>query len=253
MRFRYDSVSDAVTGGFVDYFGPRIGRHVGALHVDHLQFMTSCSLQISGRAESVLAVDDCRREPHDYAAGSYFGAGAHIPKWITGGPYWPESCSVGSGQIAAFTDSTVWSSFAVFSFDREKLAMDLVRLLNREQSPYELPIRCTAAIMAVAAVLMGFLMVRSGMALPAVLLGLAGFWSGAAATEMLHRTLYAWPEPNVPISEVTFLWQGGAALFRPSWGLPPPCPPIAASTHCSSRRSASVWCLAWRTRSTTTS
>ena len=34
IQFRYDSVSDGVTGGFVDYVGPRIGRHVGALHVN---------------------------------------------------------------------------------------------------------------------------------------------------------------------------------------------------------------------------
>ena len=33
IQFRYDSVSDGVTGGFVDYVGRRIGRHVGALHV----------------------------------------------------------------------------------------------------------------------------------------------------------------------------------------------------------------------------
>jgi hypothetical protein len=78
IRFRYDSVSDGLTGGFVDYFGPRIGRPVGALHVDHLQFMTSCSLEISGEAETVLAADDCRREPHDYAGSSFFGRrGAH--------------------------------------------------------------------------------------------------------------------------------------------------------------------------------
>ena len=40
IRFRYDSVSDASTGGFVDYYGPAVGRNIGSIDVDHLQFMT---------------------------------------------------------------------------------------------------------------------------------------------------------------------------------------------------------------------
>src|ERR1017187_1434063 len=127
---------------------------------------------------------------------------------------------VGGGRIAAFTDSTVWSSFAVFSFDREKLAMDLVRLLNREESPYEAPTRCAAVAISLIALVACAWMVRSGMALPAILFGLAGLWGGAATSEALHRSIYAWPEPNAPISEVTFLWQGGACAYPPVLGSP---------------------------------
>ncbi len=48
IQFRYDSVSDGLTGGFVNCAPPSIGRHLGALHVEKLEFMTSCSLQLSG-------------------------------------------------------------------------------------------------------------------------------------------------------------------------------------------------------------
>ena len=68
-------------------------------------------------------------------ARAFSAAAGRTPKWSTAGPYWPRRSRVGRGQIAAFTDSTVWSSFAVFSHDREKLAMDLVRMLNREPEP----------------------------------------------------------------------------------------------------------------------
>ncbi len=131
---------------------------------------------------------------------------------------------VGRGRIAAFTDSTVWSSFAVFSHDREKLAMDLVRLLNRENSPLEFPIRFVAVTIGLIAIMMGIQMVRSGMALPAILFSLAGFWAGGAAAEGLHRRIYAWSEPNAPISEVTFLWQGGACAYPPVLGTPDSLP-----------------------------
>jgi hypothetical protein len=224
IRFRYDSVSDGVTGGFVDCVEPRFGRHVGALHVDKLEFMTSCSLQLSGNAETVLAADDCRREPHDYAGSSFFGRRGPHPEMEHGRTVLAATVRVGRGQIAAFTDSTVWSSFAIFSHDRDKLAMDLVRLLNREPSGYETPLRCVAIIAAFMALLVGLAMVRSRMALPALLLGLVGGWSGLAATDMLHRSLYALPEPNSPISEVAFLWQGGACAFPPVLGTPESLP-----------------------------
>ena len=115
IQFRYDSVSDALTGGFVDCMPPRIGRHVGALHVEKLQFMTSCSLQLSGSAQTVLAADNCRREPHDYAGSSFFGRRGPHPEMEHGRTVLAGIVNVGRGRIAAFTDSTVWSSFAVFS------------------------------------------------------------------------------------------------------------------------------------------
>ena len=216
IRFRYDSVSDGLTGGFVDYDGPRLGRHVGALHVDRLEFMTSCSLQLSGAAETILAAEDCQREPHDYSGSSFFGRRGPHPEMDQGRTVLAATVRVGLGRIAAFTDSTVWSSFAVFSHDREKLAMDLVRLLNREPSGYEVPVRCVAVAAALLAVLLGLSMVGSGMALPALLFLLVGSWAGVAVSEAIHRRVYAWPAPNAPISEVTFLWQGG--VLRVSTG-----------------------------------
>ena len=224
IRFRYDSVSDGPTGGFVNCVEPRIGRHVGALHVENLEFMTSCSLQLSGDAETVLAADDCKREPHDYAGSSFFGRRGPHPEMEHGRTVLAASVRVGRGRIAAFTDSTVWSSFAVFTHDRDKLAMDLVRLLNRKPSAYATPLRLASVAAALVAVVLGLAMVRSEMALIAVLCGLLGGWSGMAASEELHRWVFAWPEPNTPISEVAFLWQGGACTFPPVLGTPESIP-----------------------------
>ena len=252
IRFRYDSVSDALTGGFVNCSPPLIGRHLGALHVEKLEFMTSCSLQLSGNAQTVLAAEGCRREPHDYAGSSFFGRRGPHPEMEHGRTVLAGVVNVGRGRIAAFTDSTVWSSFAVFSFDREKLAMDLIRVLNRDQSPWELPIRGTAVVISLAALVTGVWMVRSGLALSAIIAGLAGFWTGSGGAEALHRMIYAWPEPSAPISEVTFLWQGGACAF----------PPVLGSSGDLGRGSRLLrhllvsigkgpgWCLASPTRST---
>jgi hypothetical protein len=224
IRFRYDSVSDGLTGGFVNCLGPSIGRHVGALHVDNLEFMTSCSLQLSGRAEPVLAADDCKREPHDYAGPSFFGRRGPHPEMEHGRTVLAATVPVGRGRIAAFTDSTVWSSFAVFSHDRDKLAMDLVRLLNRDPTKWGRPIRFVSIASALVALALAVALVRTRMALAAVLCGLGGLWTGLALSEGLHRWIYAWPEPNARISEVAFLWQGGECAFPPVLGTPESTP-----------------------------
>ena len=98
-------------------------------------------------------------------------AGAErTPRWQHGRTVLAATVRVGRGRIAAFTDSTVWSSFAVFSHDREKLAMDLVRLLNREPSPYELPIRGLAVAAGADRRVRGAeRWCGSGLALPAIL------------------------------------------------------------------------------------
>ncbi len=219
IRFRYDSVSDK-GGGFVRYKAPAIGRHLAALHVDEMEFMTGCSLEINGTAEAILATDDCRREPHDYAAPSFFGRRGPHPELEHGRVISAATVRVGQGRITAFTDSTVWSSFAVFQSDRHKLAMDMIRQLNRPQSLVETPLRIAAAIGAIGVALMFAQAIRVGSAPFALIAMLLGGWAGVAASDELHRRAYAWPAPRAPISEVAFLWQGGACAFPPVLGTP---------------------------------
>lgn len=218
LRFRYDSVSDATTGGFVDYFGPFLGRHVAAMNLDHLQFMTSCSLELDSRAEPIVVARSCRRDPHDYANSSFFGRTGPHPELAHGSTVLAASVQAGKGRIAAFTDSTVWSSFAVFQFDREKLAAGIVCLLNREQSSWTLPLRASALVVLVLAIIIGRSSMRTGATLPLCLGGFLGVWSGIFGADRVHQALYDLGPPRSPIHEVSFLWQGGSCAFPPVLG-----------------------------------
>ncbi len=218
IRFRYDSVSDAMTGGFVDYFAPSIGRHAGALHVKHLQFMTSCSLQLDSRAEPIITATACRRDPHDYANPSFFGRQGPHPELSDGSVVLAATAAVGRGRIAAFTDSTVWSSFAVFQFDREKLAADLIQMLNRKPSPFRLPLRVIMLITLCVAMVIGVRRVRAEASLPVFLGGLLGVWGGVYGADQAHLVFYDAVSPRSPVSEVSFLWQGGSCAFPPVLG-----------------------------------
>ena len=218
LRFRYDSVSDATTGGFVDYYGPAVGRSVGAIHVDHLQFMTSCSMELDARAEAIVVAPSCRRDPHDYAASSFFGRIGPHPEMAHGPCILAATAEAGRGRIAAFTDSTVWSSFAIFQHDREKLAGDLVAMLNRGRSPWTIPVRAIAVVGAMAMAVVGARRARSGMTFAAVLGGLAGIAGGVHAADRVHAVAYDPGPARSPSHEVSFLWQGGACGFPPVLG-----------------------------------
>lgn len=218
IRFRYDSVSGARTGGFVNYYGPSVGRNVGAIHVDHLEFMTSCSLEVDWRAEPTIVATSCRRDPHDYAGSSFFGRIGPHPEMAHGPTVLAASVRAGRGRIAAFTDSTVWSSFAVFQFDREKLAADLIFLLNHEPSPWSGTL-ILAALGALGAAIFGCTRaVRDGAATSALIGTLIGVWAGIFAADQVHERVYDHGPPREPISEVAFLWRGGLCFFPPVLG-----------------------------------
>jgi hypothetical protein len=202
----------------VNYFGPSVGRSVAALHVDHLQFMTSCSLQVDSRAESIMVTTSCRRDPHDYAASSFFGRAGSHPELAHGPMVVAASAPAGKGRIVAWSDSTIWSSFATFQFDREKLAADIVCMLNRENNPLRLPLRMIALAGTLIVIFAGVKVLRADPALPVFLGGFIGVWSGVFGADEVHRAVYSLGPPRAPIHEVSFLWAGGHCAFPPALG-----------------------------------
>ena len=126
IQFRYDSVSDGLTGGFVDC--------VAALD----RPSSRCLARRESGVHDLVLASAFRRCTDRPGGGKLPARAARLRRLELLRPARPapgdgaradcarrRSYSVGRGRIAAFTDSTVWSSFAVFSFDREKLAMDL--------------------------------------------------------------------------------------------------------------------------------
>lgn len=217
ITFLYDAVSSAQTRGFVKCPGKWLGRPVASLHVENLEFMTSCSLDIDFHAQPVVVGTTCRREPHDYAGGSFFGKSGPHPELAHGTAVLAATVRAGKGQIAAFTDSTVWSSFAVFQYDREKLAADIVNQLIRERSWLRMPLRIAASL-TLAGVIVLLIWWKQLANFALWFGGLTGIWFGVFLTDQFHRVVYDPGPPNAPINEVSFLWDGGSCAFPPVLG-----------------------------------
>ncbi|MEW6744616.1 MAG: DUF4350 domain-containing protein [Planctomycetota bacterium] len=220
IRFRYDSVSDE-RGLFSEYRAPLLGAHPIEAGLRHFQFMTSCSVAVRAGARPCLIVGSSIGDPADYANSSHFGLRGADPREAHGVIALAAVAQAKEGRVAAFTDSTVFSSFDLFKRDHERLALNLVNWLNHRRS--------LAAWLPSLTVLAGLLLIgrtlaarvaraggtRAGLLL---LLASAGGGGGAYLAQFLSSLAYEVPPARVPPPHVTFLWEGGYCAFPPVLG-----------------------------------
>lgn len=217
ISFNYDAISPRVNPGFNNYKPTWFPVHSAATGVENLLFMTSCSLKVDPSVRSVLTVSDCVHDPHDYANSSYFGNRRVYPETEYGPAILCAMNDCGSGKIAAFTDSTVWSSFAFHKFGRSRLFLNLITQLNRKSSPW---IQCFywGQIGIAFNLILGFTVhwnERFGWMLSFCLIGiLGGQFSAAKFNENVFRN----PTAKGENPSVVFLWEGGQCAVPETLG-----------------------------------
>lgn len=135
LRFRFDSVLAAESGGFTLYRRPRVGAHPALRRVNALEFMTGCSVEYDSTAEPAMLVRNQVRQDHDWAGPSNFGLFYGDPSMHHGPLALAASGRSGQGRVLAFGDSTILSSFALFLFNRDRFLVDAVGFLNTRVVP----------------------------------------------------------------------------------------------------------------------
>ncbi len=145
ITFKFDAVMDAKTRGFNLYSSNLGTTHPIAIGVDRLEFMTSCSLGLAGKAKPVMTVARAVGQKGDYSNNSNFGALEMDGASDCGRLVVAASAELGRGRVVAFTDSTVLSSFAFFGDNREKLIDRAIDYLSRTNSPLGVVSRCAVA------------------------------------------------------------------------------------------------------------
>jgi hypothetical protein len=133
ITFRSDSSSDGITGGFNEWRPSSAGnasRHPVTLGLDHLQFMTPCTLQLSGTASPVIWVDGQTADTGDPANSSGFGALHNELRSSLGPKVFVAEALVGDGVILAIADSTPFASFALFDRDRDRFLLNAIDYLG---------------------------------------------------------------------------------------------------------------------------
>ncbi|TAH34669.1 MAG: hypothetical protein EYC70_17210 [Planctomycetota bacterium] len=221
LDFRFDATNDAVTGGF-DYWRPGlVPEHPVSAGLEVFECMTPCSIRLSGPARPVLTLRRSASTAGDYAHGSNFGTRAPNPADAHGLLVIAAAARAGRGRVLAFSDSTVLSSFAYYTWSHSDFIQRGVTWLNRRNSAAAW-LGLAFAVLGSAALLLA-LRGRAGAegwiaAAAAVALG--GL-AGALAAAHVSAAAVAVPEPVDGTVRVGFVREGGHAWLPAVLGSQP--------------------------------
>ena len=96
--------------------------------------MTSCSLKVDWSADLSMVSHSTFSDPADYSKLNFFGDFLQQADEPFGMFPQAATASVGRGRLAAFSDSTIFSSFSIFMPGKAELALATLEWLNRENS-----------------------------------------------------------------------------------------------------------------------
>ena len=93
--------------------------------------MTSCTLQAPLNSENVIIGNRLISEPGTYSTENFFRESVASPESEYGLLLQVAAVKYGKGRVVAFTDSTVFSSFSMFSDGYNNFTFGVIEYLNR--------------------------------------------------------------------------------------------------------------------------
>jgi hypothetical protein len=136
IRYNTDATYELGTGDLSVYKAELFFSHPVMRHVPRFDFMTSCtleptSLSASLRMENIIIGNRIISEPGTYATENFFRESMASPDSECGYLLQAAAIKSGSGRVVAFTDSTVFSSFCLFTDGYPSFTLGVMNYLNR--------------------------------------------------------------------------------------------------------------------------
>ncbi len=202
FSFRYDCLFDIDTI-FVQLYRRPLVPHPIVQSMPPLNFAVSCSINPGkslGRA--VIRSRGLKSLPADYHASNFYPQvedradvryGAFVQLWTT---------HYGTGRVAAFTDSTIFSNFATFEPGKSELMLGMLEWLNYSNCPY--PLRPFLILLGLLLLVGGLVLCRTSSAAWLVVVSAAvlGWAIAAVGTRAIHRYSMALPKAARPMVQV---------------------------------------------------
>lgn len=150
MRFNHDATYELTEGSLSEYERPRILPHPIVQHLpDRFLFGTSSSMWISPGTTGVMMGAGLKALDADYSQDNFFPERSTSAEQRFGPFVQSAAVKYGSGRVAAFADSTIFSNFWMFMPGKPELALGYMEWLNRSEG---LPL-ARALLLALAALL----------------------------------------------------------------------------------------------------
>lgn len=202
FTFRYDCLFDIDTI-FTQRYNPSLVPHPIVQRMSPMDFAVSCS--ISPRASfgrAAIRSTGLKNLFADYHASNFYPQvedkaesryGAFLQLWTT---------HYGSGRVAAFTDSTIFSNFATFEPGKTELMLGMLEWLNHNNTPY--PLQLCLIILSLPLFVIGviFFKKKCVTCLVIVCAGVFGWSIAIVGTKIVHKHFMMLPKAVRPMVEV---------------------------------------------------
>ena len=220
--FQNDSVEVSDRSGFVMWEDPYWSTHPITAGLPPFGFMTGCSVTGSLTATPAQSLERVVALEGDYSKNSNFGTVPPRPASPQGVLAGTIALEAGSGRVALFSDSTVFSTFAFYVDGHAQFVGRTVAWLNRSSSPLDWLWPAGAA----SSLLCMLLIVRrarpdltSGSMALAV--GLCGFLLAVGPASKASGKALGTPQPWTEVPRIGVVTEGGQAVLPPVLGTQP--------------------------------
>ena len=131
IGFKTDATYELGTGMMSIYEPDDMFPHPIVQNVEQFDFMTSCTLQAPLNSENVIVGSRLIGEPGTYSTENFFRESVASPESEYGLLLQVAAVKYGKGRVVAFSDSTVFSSFSMFSDGYKSFNFGAIEYLNR--------------------------------------------------------------------------------------------------------------------------
>ena len=211
MRFNTDATYELGTGNLSVYQPDLVFSHPAIRHVPMFEFMTSCTLEptsllASATMENIIIGNRLTSEPGTYATENFFRESVGSPDSVYGYLLQSAAMKYGKGRVVAFTDSTVFSSFCIFTDGYPAFTLGVMEYLNRTNTYAFLTIVFIALAIVSVGLILWLLWKTKKIQILWIFLfaGMLAFSATVPLLSSLTDSAYPLPPEKIPSFDVSF-------------------------------------------------
>jgi hypothetical protein len=175
-------------------------------HLEQFEFMTSCTLEAPLTSENVIIGNRLIGEPGTYSTENFFRESIASPESEYGLLLQVAALKYGKGRVVAFSDSTVFSSFSIFSDGYQLFTLGTMEWLNKIN--YYAYLNIIFIGIAGVSLILALYIMRNEKKFKVIFLfftiGLLSFSIATPAFSYINRVNYQVPNPHSDYTQVCF-------------------------------------------------
>jgi len=218
LALNYDSTYELATSYFTRFTPPRYTLDPIMQHVDHFQFLTSCSIRAPWWAWRPILDTSIITTQADYSTKDFFATERYTLTSTYGAFTQAAAVPYGRGRVLIYTDSTCFSNFSLHMDGYPKFILGSLGFLSRQNPRF--PVRTLLGAISLCCLLLTAAWSVKNRAVPHLLMIIAAAALGWAVFSLVgvtvHRAAYPLPESARDIPYVYFDVPHSVSVISPT-------------------------------------